>query len=118
MLNYVQKWSQSEKSQQISSKLSSEAELAVMQAVMSRAEKAQDIQNVVCFLDWDFFEQFERIILYRLCLLSSPENDTVEYNDKLSIAEMRQNKARLSPGPAVHMGTVGVFPKHFLKKSV
>ena len=55
---------------------------------------------------------------YKLCLLSSPENDTVEYNDKLSIAEMRQNKARLSPGPAVHMETVWVFPNHFLKKSV
>ena len=81
-------------------------------------KKTQDIQNVVRFLDWDVFEQFERIVLYRLCLLSSPENDTVEYNDKLSIAEMRQNKARLMPGPAVHMGTVGVCPNHFLKKSV
>ena len=98
MLNYEQKWSQSEKSLQISSKLPSEAELAVM----SRAEKTHNIQNVIRFLDWDVFEQFERIILYRLCLLSSPENDTVEYNDKLSIAEMRQNKARLIPGPAVH----------------
>ena len=50
--------------------------------------------------------------------MSSPENDTVEYNDKLSIAEMRQNKARLRPGPAVHMETVGGCPNHFLKKSV
>ena len=50
--------------------------------------------------------------------MSSPENDTVEYNDKLSIAEMRQNKARLSPDPAVHMETDWVCLNHFLKKSV
>ena len=54
MLNYEQNWSQSKKSLQISSKLPSEAEFAVM----SRAEKTQDIQNVIRFLDWDVFEQF------------------------------------------------------------